>query len=235
MLSAKYCELVDDQHDTHVVFSLRNNLLKDKIVNGHFRILRLRERILHDYETKTILNLSKTFDYPPRLLLKAIFAWKRVPAVDKLFGYTDEAMSLSDSLCPRDKAQYHLAVGCDANPVVDGEIAMRHEREFVAMFENIPHKTEVQLQAEGSKTTPDILFIRPILINGTEIYWIDYKDYVGAPRTFLTKKMRDQAKKYTDAYGQGAFVFNGGFIEGLSVGAVLLRAQDCPLGKFSPS
>ena len=223
------------------VFNLRGNIIRDKIVRGHFRIkaYRVRRGILKAYKTQTILAVSKEFDYPPRPLLKAIFTWLEVlpeKGIDKLFrSGARDVTAITDKLNQRNLSQYNLAIGCDADPADNSEVALRHEKEFVGLFSSFPHKTEDDLKREGSKTTPDILFTEPIEIDGNEVNWIDYKDYIGLPNTFLTGKLRKQAEKYTTAHGPGAFAFNGGFVEGTEVGALLLNALECPVGKFSPS
>lgn len=231
-----YRNLVDESAGIteFVVFSLRGNLMKDKIVSGHFRIRSRIAGIVEMYRNYCIIELSKRFDYPPIYLLKAIFVHRggMTPRqVDALF----EPGASYDLISQRDAAQIDLAKGCDADINADAVIARQHELEFVAIFKGIPHKTEADLIKEGSKTTPDILFEPPISINGTLIHWIDYKDYVGAPGTFLVSKLRKQAEKYKVAHGFGAFAFNSGYVAFLDLGVMLLRAQDCPFGKFSPS
>ena len=44
----------------------------------------------------------------------------------------------------------------------------------------------------------------------TQIKWLDVKNYFLADIPFLLDKLRDQAKKYNDAFGNGAFVFHLG-------------------------
>lgn len=216
-----------------VVFSLRGNLMKDKIVRGHFRIRNAIGRIANDYDSQNIITLSRKYDYPPTYIIKAVFMHRNMMSsqdIDRLFELEPNLSLLNNY----DRTQVELARGCNIDLNAGAEIAHKHELEFVQLFKAIPHKTEVDLIREGSKTTPDLLFNEPILINGEKIHWIDYKDYVGTPNTFLTSKLRKQAEKYIRAHGPGAFAFNGGFVQCTRVNAMLLRAQDCPIGEFSP-
>lgn len=223
------------------VFNLRGNLIRDKIVRGHFRIRQpaVRRQICDAYRTKSILHVSRLFDYPPRQLIKAILLWIDAldeKEVDRLFDPGTRSIDdILTKLTARNLTQYNLATRCDAEPKDNAEIALRNEKAFVSLFSEFPHKTEDDLREEGSQTTPDILFTEPITINGIRINWIDYKDYIGTPNTFLSNKLRKQAARYTEAHGQGAFAFNGGFIWGSWLGAMLLDARYCPVGKFSPS
>ena len=67
--------------------------------------------------------------------------------------------------------------------------------------------------------TPDILFLKPIRINGCLVKWIDAKSYYGSAMFANSKKipngkLYDQALRYNQHYGgqcQGAFVFGQGY------------------------
>lgn len=243
-LPAAYQRLVRGSVDAASVFSLRNSLLKHKIIRQHWRVRDLRDDIVEDWERgKNILTLSHLYDYPPRLLFRAVLTWTRIGDraltavdVDKI-GASGPDSTSADVLTPRERSEFVLAWANDAAPQIEHERAFAHEAEFVDLFADVPHRTERDLVDAGATMTPDILLLAPGLeINGTRVYWIDYKDYVGTPDTFLTTKNCAQAAKYKFRFGPGALVFSGGYVCGMEVpGALLLRAQDCPLGKFSPS
>ena len=89
-------------------------------------------------------------------------------------------------------------------------------------------------------STPDILFVTPIIINGETINWIDLKAYYGSHLLVSNKQysknkslaiLRLQAKneKYRAAYGPGALLFLRGFHRGLVLyfaGTLLLDASN---------
>lgn len=83
--------------------------------------------------------------------------------------------------------------------------------------------TEKELNAEMKANirergpTPDILFLRPVRINGRLVKWIDAKLYYASARYAYHKKIPNgklvnMAKRYNEHYGgEGAFVFGQGF------------------------
>jgi hypothetical protein len=83
--------------------------------------------------------------------------------------------------------------------------------------------TESELNAEmraGTRPrgpTPDVLFLRPICINGRLVKWIDAKLYYASVTYARNKqipngKLIKQAQRYNTYYGgQGAFVFGQGY------------------------
>jgi hypothetical protein len=81
--------------------------------------------------------------------------------------------------------------------------------------------------------TPDILFVRPITINGRLVKWIDAKLYYASAMfadnsKIPNGKLAGIAKRYNRYYGgEGAFVFGRGFCVDLArhvKGALLLDA-----------
>ena len=58
--------------------------------------------------------------------------------------------------------------------------------------------------------TPDFLLRRPVSIDGRRVAWIDAKDYPAVDSRLVMTSLKKQAKKYTDRFGPGAFVFSGG-------------------------
>lgn len=79
---------------------------------------------------------------------------------------------------------------------------------------NIEYETEDQLKERGMKLTPDILLKAPITITvegaSHQVYWIDAKSFALAPEKYFMKKLNNQAAKYVNTYGPGAFVFRNG-------------------------
>ena len=107
---------------------------------------------------------------------------------------------------------------------------------FEHTLENFISKYHVKFLTETdirnnkiSHLTPDILFEQPVTINingiNKKIKWIDAKNFIfiGTYMPFMYKKIINQAKKYYTEFGQGAFVFRYGFVDGINIdGAYLL-------------
>ena len=87
--------------------------------------------------------------------------------------------------------------------------------------------TESELHAEmkrGARVrgpTPDVLFLRPVSINGRLVKWIDAKMYYASATYANNKKipngkLKSMAQRYNDSYGgRGGFVFGQGFCASL--------------------
>lgn len=72
--------------------------------------------------------------------------------------------------------------------------------------------------------TPDILFLEPTMISGTQCKWIEYKNTLGfRDNPFVHKKHKQQLQRYVDNFGGGMVVYKLGFecnlmqMEGLSI------------------
>ena len=99
--------------------------------------------------------------------------------------------------------------------------------------------TESELHAEmkrGARVrgpTPDVLFLRPVSINGRLVKWIDAKMYYASATYANNKKipngkLKSMAQRYNNSFGgQGGFVFGQGFCASLQdvvTNALLLDA-----------
>lgn len=76
--------------------------------------------------------------------------------------------------------------------------------------------TEQQLKQSGSPLTPDFSFPDGVLINGSLVYWLDCKTYYGSSLLAKSKslpvgKLKEQAERYCQHFGSGAFTFLNGF------------------------
>lgn len=94
-------------------------------------------------------------------------------------------------------------------------------------------KKEMRAGRMSRGPTPDILFLRPVRINGRSVRWIDAKLYYasvmfGRNTRLPNGKLRDQAARFNQHYGgQGAFIFGQGFCADLTrivTNALLLDA-----------
>jgi hypothetical protein len=73
--------------------------------------------------------------------------------------------------------------------------------------------TEKELRQSKSPITPDYLLRKPITLHNSgknyQIFWIDAKNYPHYDSLLTREKLVKQAAKYVDAFGPGAFIFNG--------------------------
>ena len=197
---------------TRQIFAIRSSVMKNKIINRFGYLARISEKAARGYsDGKSIIELSTAFDFSPIHLFRAIME--------------SEGKNL-DNLAGRDAEQYDLAVKNDmAASDKEHETAKRAEdaeRRFVEHVRSfgVEMKTQEQLVQEQiksagrAKLTPDILFTRPILVNGEYANWLEFKNYVGAPIGFISKSNAKQAKKYYKAYGPGAICYSGSFVSG---------------------
>jgi hypothetical protein len=74
----------------------------------------------------------------------------------------------------------------------------------------IPTKKE---QRKGQlRSTPDIRFLEPILIDEHLCHWIECKTYFGfKSNPFIASKNKKQLKRYASEIGSGAVVYKLGF------------------------
>jgi len=227
--------------DKHQIASARSALLKNKIIGNHNRMNLLVARIVPEYETDGILAISRKYDFPPLNLLRGILLRKGYNT-SKLHDIFVSKTNAANVLSAYDMQQYVAAEANDAESMFDQQmitdIAAANELAFVNYFRSlgITLKDENELAAEQIEShgrmiaTPDILFIDTVFINGTQIAWLDYKDYIGTNVRFLYMSNVKQAHEYEERWGQGAICYHYGFIAGMTIpGAMLLDAHALPI------
>lgn len=96
-----------------------------------------------------------------------------------------------------------------------------NEIEQLLIAHNIEFKTQQILQEEQTKlygksiSTPDFLLTTPIIFDNMEVHWIDAKNYYCANNNFVQTKIRKQAKKYIENYGNGIIISPLGYSENI--------------------
>lgn len=209
------------------ILALRSSIMKNKVITRFQLIARMLHDIAAEYGRGVgILTLSQTYDFPPLHLMRAVLRFR---------GSNKIAES---ELTGRDLEQFQLARAEDItsgdHDTITAAEAASAEAAFVDRVRalGIPLKDQADLTAEQELShgraiiTPDILFTEPVRINGADVHWIDYKNYVGADIQFLRASNRKQAARYTDKFGPGAFAYSGGFVEGVTIpGAIMLDAR----------
>lgn len=222
--------------------SIRNIVLKDKIIKNYSRMNSMISKIYAEYMSGVgILKLSATYDFPPLNLLRGILIKKGLNQ-SKLYDIFANRKDPESLLSGRDLQQYHIADRNDAestfNQQLIATIAAENENTIVRYFSALGIKlvTQEQLVAEQvaeigrAVLTPDILFLDEVYINGARTHWIDYKDYVGTNVQFLYESNKNQAAKYNAKWGPGALCYHKSFVDGLIIpAAMLLDARSVPV------
>lgn len=211
--------------------SIRHSILITKSIRAANRIRSGINAIARMYENgRDILTLSNIYKCPPVMLLREILAVKGVRYLN------------SDQLNERDREELRLASLNDEESKLNqqkrAEIANENETKFVnwCLQLGIKLKTQEELADEQIKEfgearlTPDVLFIEPVIINGSKCAWIDYKDYTGVPDGVLYKSNVKQVKKYSDKWGPGAMIYRLSFVDDtLFPNAITLSTNLIPL------
>lgn len=209
--------------------SIRNIILKDKIIKGYPRMNSKIAEIAGKYNKGVgILNLSHEYDFPPLNLLRGIFlkAGYNPTEIYSVFANKEDPAQL---LKDRDLMQYNIASTNDAESTFNiqrtAKIGADNEETFVKFFQAMgiglrtqDELTREQIEQHGRAViTPDILFTSPVFINGVEVKWIDYKDYTGTKIHFLYSSNVEQAQRYVTKWGPGALCYHYSFIEGILI------------------
>ncbi|KAJ5559501.1 hypothetical protein N7513_001900 [Penicillium frequentans] len=72
--------------------------------------------------------------------------------------------------------------------------------------------TEKEQRESQLRSTPDIRFLEPILIDGHLCHWIEFKNYFGfKSNPFIASKNKKQLNRYASEIGPGAVVYKLGF------------------------
>lgn len=227
--------------DTGHILSLRNIVIKDKIIKNYPRMNAAITRIAAKYDAgDDILYLSRKYDFPPLNLLRGILLQKYAAA--EIYKVFTNRQPSDDILSARDCAQFRRAEEHDAessiNQTTIARVAAENENIFVKFFTSLGVKlrTQEELAAEQvaehgrAINTPDILFVDEVYINGVRIHWIDYKDYMGTNIKFLHKSNAEQAARYVAEWGPGAMCYHRSYVSGVEIlETLLLDANALPI------
>ncbi len=112
--------------------------------------------------------------------------------------------------------------------------SLLHEKDVKYFITESEILAEMRAGSRERGPTPDILFLRPVRINGRLVKWIDAKLYYASMTYANCKKIPNGklvniARRYNQHYGgEGAFVFGQGFcaeLQEIVSGALLLDAS----------
>lgn len=207
--------------DKSIIASYRNQLLKEKVISDHYKILNNIKNILKDYEDMNILQISKKYKFSPMSTIRLIIKQK----------YPSYKLSLKNlnELNEYDKKQVLLAEKNDIVSNLDqGDQQYKSEKyeEKIAHFldkKEIKYKIQEQLVTEQEEekgfayATPDFLLDNKIMINDYEVNWIEVKNFYGTNIHFMTKKIQKQINKYYNKWGYGCLVFRYAVYENLKI------------------
>lgn len=235
-------------------FSIYHLAIKAKIMSGYGRMNRTAPQLARLYESGVdILIISARFDFPPLNLLRGVLIHRlsegRADYTKRqLYDVFADNAPADSVLRGRDLAQFRKAAQNDADSVIDqrriAEVAQANEDVFVdwvrEWHSGFKIRTQEDLAAEQvaqygrAILTPDVLFDEPVMINGREINWIDFKSFVGCDIQFIAQSNKKQSDKYTAEWGPGAMCYQLGVVEGLNVGAAVLTCAELDI-KFDNS
>lgn len=178
-----------------------------------------------------IVDIAKGECYSPVALYKRMLIHRGVSeAATKML--TSKLMDREEQekrLTARDIEQLYAAWAADSmNPrtiMMRAQEAERTEAQFVEWFakQGVAFQTQKQLAEQQTKDegrpicTPDVLITGKYTVDGKQIHWIDFKNYMGCPLPYLVRSCQEQAAKYTKRWGRGAFCFSCGIIAGLQI------------------
>jgi hypothetical protein len=196
------------------ILSIRSAYIKDKIMIGYSYLRRNRKKIAKEYDHNNILALSKKYNNSPLTLFRVILRGK---------GYSKEQvkkiLQKPSLMKPIDYEQYKIAEKNDSYASIDNQRQKEKSIEFEKRIEQmlIDHRINYIPERKLEGLTPDFLIKDNLLIDKKPIHWIDAKNYFGANSVLNQVSLRKQARKYNRAFGNGAFIFLGGYSEKLDI------------------
>jgi Protein of unknown function TPD sequence-motif len=219
-------DLFDDPH----LVALARSITKDKVIRQFPMIAKKLNRLKAAYHKRDIHIVAQDYNFAPLALLRVLLSEKyHADCIYAAFTKCDLS-----GLTSRDRKQFELAKLHDVDPCYD-ELAhaLGAEDKFVKQLAASGLKFRVQdtlvqeqkLAYGRAIATPDVLLTTPIVINGVEIHWLDYKDYVGADISFLARSNAKQCKRYVSMWGSGALVYHA-VVEGWKLPGVLMLSRD---------
>ena len=210
-----------------IILSIRANLMREHMILTHKKLLSLKNNIINDYNNyMEILKLSTKYDGSPLNLLRIIFMRKYNKKLTQL-------MVRDELLNSRDKKELDTAISNDLYALINQNEILKKSSDFEQLIQKIldslgiRYKTQDDLAKEQIKksnkatNTPDFLILDNLFINGIKINWIDAKNFYGLDNQYVKKRIKKQTKKYIDAWGSGAIIFNLGFGSKLKLNNIL--------------
>lgn len=197
------------------------------MITTHKKVISSKSNIINDYNNGIdILKLSTKYDGSPLNLMRLIF-------MDKYKKKLTQLIIKNKILNSIDKKQLDIAIANDLYALINQDEVLKKSNNFELKIQNkldllgIRYKTQEQLTKEQIKksniatNTPDFLILDDLFINGKKIKWIDAKNFYGLNTQYIKKRIKQQTKKYLDAWGSGSIIFNLGFCSKLKLNDIL--------------
>ena len=151
-----------------LLYSLRSQALKQKVIEKHFLIKRNMNNLILDYQNMNILDISKKYDLPPMSIMREI--------IKKKYNFKINE-KLKKKLNEIDLKQLNIDLDNDITSQINQddklEESINYEKkiERALIKKNVKFKTQEELVTEQKKEygkamiTPDFLFDDYIFIN----------------------------------------------------------------------
>ena len=226
--------------------SLRKQLLVSKIIKGGWRLDKDMPRVRQQYKSgRDISEIALSLDQPPMALLRNILtarAMERYPDMEfrdlKVFVRAalrnepsanegdDAAQPVAhELLTPQDVVQLERAKLSDQMSFSEENVA---ERDMSLAWENalyshlndagVKYLSEQELKDAGCRSTPDVVLLDDVFINGQPVKWIDCKCYYGSSQSkHFHSRLEKQIARYNVEFGgRGAICYRLGFSKELA-------------------
>lgn len=236
--------------------SLRKQLAVQKIMEKSSSMRRDMNYIKKKYASGVdIASLSRELDQPAVAMLRAII----LDSVRDQYQFMEDRDrknmvkqalrgegQVFETLSERDKVQLEHAKTIDQmsfseDPFNERQTSMEWEMALYGYLDEagIKYLKEEEMQDAGFSSTPDVVILDDLFINGRCVKWIDSKCFYGSGGSSLfVKKLILQSKRYDEAFaGSGAIIYRLGFSRDLQdklAHALLLDSGPLPLKVFDP-
>jgi len=210
------------------VLSMRRSYLRNLILINHGYVFSKKTHIRELYdEGMSIVDIAKKYQYSPVMIFRILLQARGMSKVIISKITIDPSCELANSyLSKRDKQELEDAIKNDIinlpdqSPIIDA--ADRFEVDLEKFFDKYPHQTQEHMVKEQTLlygkaiATPDLYFPDGVMVNGKKLFWIDAKNFYGANISNIRSSLVKQAKRYTQLYGAGAYIFKYSYSTGLT-------------------
>ena len=166
---------------------------------------------------RSIVQIAAQLDLPPNYISKVLRLTGAVAGSDVFKEVQDAANADANSASNQRRAQLFACI---------------YEKEVGKALDErgLSYQTEEDLRRDGSHLTPDFLFYSPQSISGHQLSWLDAKNFLYFGNPLTRASLRRQARKYTQAFGDGAMIFaHGAAQRAPALGTLLLDPDWRPI------
>jgi len=196
--------ITEQQLSKKIVRAIIANYTQNEIIKSHHRYLNLVKHKTIQNVTE-LLTLSEKYNIPPYKLAKMINY--------KIDATTDKQIQRADRFTHPKSIQKSQRKAMKFEDTFEKKLLKLKVKNF---------KTENDLRKLNQPLTPDFLFPSGLKVKGKTINWIDVKNFYGSANNFTISRLKKQAAKYHNAFGDGCFVFRFNYSEELKIEHCLL-------------